>query len=59
MTDNETNFKSKRIIKFYEYYNITLSHYTTYYPHGNGLAESSNKILIISIKKLVHENKKT
>jgi hypothetical protein len=44
MTDNATTFKSKRIVKFCEDYNITLSHSTTYYPQGNGLAESSNKI---------------
>jgi hypothetical protein len=58
MTDNAVDFKSKRMIKFYEYYNTMLSHSTTYYPQGNGLDESSNKILIRIIKKLMHEKKK-
>ena len=35
-----------------------MSHSTTYYPQGNGLAESSNKSLVRSIKKLLQENKK-
>jgi hypothetical protein len=30
-----------------------------YYPHGNGLAESSNKTLIKIIKKLLTEKKKS
>jgi hypothetical protein len=45
ITDNATTFKSKRMEKFCSDYNITLGHSTTYYPQGNGLAESSNKIL--------------
>ena len=32
---------------------------TTYYPQGNGLAESSNKILVNIIKKLLEDNKKS
>jgi hypothetical protein len=44
--------------KFFSDYNITLGHSTTYYPQGNGLAESSNKILSGIIKKLLQENKK-
>ena len=34
-------------------------HLTAYYPQGNGLAESSNKILVTIIKKLLEENKKS
>lgn len=40
-------------------YHITLGHSTTYYPQGNGLEESSNKILVNIIKKLLEDNKKT
>jgi hypothetical protein len=36
-----------------------LGHSTTYYPQGNGLAESSNKSLIRIIKKVLTENKKS
>lgn len=37
---------------------IKLVHSTSYYPQGNGLAESSNKSLIRIIKKLLDDNKK-
>ena len=43
---------------FCENYNVILSHSTPYYPQGNGLAESSNKILVRIIKKLLVDNKK-
>jgi len=58
ITDNAVAFKSKRMEKFCSDYNINLVHYTTYYPLGNGLVESSNKILTKIIKKLLQENKK-
>ena len=38
-------------------YQIAPGHSTAYYPQGNGLAESSNKSLVIIIKKLLEENK--
>jgi hypothetical protein len=58
ITNNATKFKSKKMEKFYNHYNITPGHSTTYYPQGNGLAESSNKILTMIIKKLMQDNKK-
>jgi len=36
-----------------------LGHSTAYYPQGNGLAESSNKILVNIIKNTLQENKKS
>ena len=59
ITNNATTFKSKRMINFCNKYHITLGHSTTHYPHGNGLAKSSNKILVNIIKKLLEDNKKT
>jgi transposase InsO family protein len=56
--DNATVFKSKKMEKFCNDYNITLGHSMTYYPQGNGLAESSNKILTRIIKRLLQDNKK-
>ena len=47
------------MISFCHKYHITLVHSTSYYPQGNGLAESSNKILINIIKKQLQDNKKT
>jgi hypothetical protein len=47
------------LISFFQKYNIVLGHSTTYYPQGNGLAESSNKILINVIKKVLNEKKKS
>ena len=58
ITDNAQAFSSSRLVKFCNEYNIVLSHSTTYYPQGNGLAESSNKSLMRTIKKLLQENKK-
>jgi hypothetical protein len=43
ITDNAAEFKSKKMENIFNDYNITRGHSTTYYPHGNGLAESSNK----------------
>jgi len=45
------------MVSFFQKYNIVLGHSTAYYPQGNGLAESSNKILITIIKKVLSENK--
>eukprot|EP00253_Pinus_taeda_P026370 PITA_26370 len=58
ITDNAAAFKSKNMINFCHKFHITLGHSTTYYPQGNGLAESSNKSLINIIKKVLEENKK-
>jgi len=49
--DNDVAFKSNKMIEFCHKYKITLGHSTTYYPQGNGLAESSNKSLVNIIKK--------
>ena len=38
---------------------IQLVHSTSYYPQGNGLAESSNKILVRIIRKLLETNQKS
>lgn len=56
--DNAATFKSKKMINFCNKYHITLGHSIAYYPQGNGPVESSNKILINIIKKLLEENKK-
>ena len=53
VTDNAPTFKSKKMISFCHKYHISLNHSTAYYPQGNGLAESSNKILVRIIKKLL------
>jgi len=47
------------MVKFCQKYNIILGHSMTYYPQGNGLSESSNKILITIIKKVLSENKRS
>jgi transposase InsO family protein len=55
--DNVLSFKSKKMEKFCNDYKITLGNSTAYYPHGNGLAESSNKILTRIIQRLLRDNK--
>ena len=47
------------MVDFFHKYNITLGNYIAYYSQGNGLAESSNKILVNIIKKMLEENKKS
>ena len=47
------------MISFRHKYHITLGHSTAYYPQGNGIDESSNKILVNIIKKLLEDNKNT
>jgi hypothetical protein len=58
ITDNVASFKAEPLVKFCEHFGISLIHSTPYYPQGNGLAESSNKILIKIIKRLLEDNKK-
>ena len=53
ITDNAQAFSSHRLVKFCNEHNIILSHSIAYYPQGNGLAESSNKSLVRTIKKLL------
>lgn len=59
ITDNEVDFKSKKMIDFCNKYKITLGHSTAYYLQGNILVESSNKSLVNIIKKLLETNKKS
>jgi hypothetical protein len=47
------------MVSFCQKYNIMLNHSMAYYPQGNGLVESSNKILISIIKKVLCKNKKS
>jgi hypothetical protein len=58
ITDNAATLKYKKMENFCNDYNITLGHSMAYYPQGNGLAESSNKILTKIIKRLLQDNKK-
>jgi hypothetical protein len=59
ITDSVAAFKSANLIKFCENYGIKLRNSTSYYPHGNGLAEYSNKSMVRIIKKLLEDNKRT
>eukprot|EP00253_Pinus_taeda_P023220 PITA_23220 len=58
VTDNEAAFREKDLVDMCDSVGIKLVHSTSYYPQGNGLAKSSNKILIRIIKKLLENNKK-
>ena len=57
ITDNAKAFTLGKLVKFCNDYNIILSHSTAYYPQGNGLAKSSNKSLLRTIKKILQDNK--
>jgi hypothetical protein len=56
VTDNVVAFNDKALVKLCEDMGIQLVHSTSYYPQGNGLAESSNKSLVRIIKKLLEQN---
>jgi len=58
ITDNAAAFRVKELVQMCDSMGIKLVHSTSYYPQGNGLAESSNKSLIRIIKKLLEDNKK-
>ena len=59
VTDNAPNFKDAALVKICESMGIQLVHSTSYYPQGNGLAESSNKSLVRIIRKLLETNQKS
>jgi len=56
--DNATAFRAKELVDICDSMGIKLVHSTSYYPQGNDLAESSNKSLIRTIKKLLEDNKR-
>ena len=55
--DNAATLRAKELVDMCESMGIKLVHSTSYYPQGNGLAESSNKSLVRIIKKLLEDNK--
>ena len=57
VTDNVVAFRARELMEMCESKGIKLVHSTSYYPQGNGLVESSNKILVRIIKKLLEDNK--
>ena len=59
VTDNATTFKAGALVNMCESMGIQLVHSTSYYPQGNGLAESSNKSLVRIIRKLLEKNHKS
>ena len=58
VTNNAPTFKARALVNMCESMGIQLVHSTSYYPQGNGLAESSNKSLARIIRKLLETNQK-
>ena len=58
MTDNAPAFKDGELVNMCESVGIHLVHSNSYYPQGNGLAESSNKRLFRIIRKMIETNQK-
>eukprot|EP00253_Pinus_taeda_P033959 PITA_33959 len=58
-TNNAATFKVEELVDMCESMGIQSVHSTSYYPQGNGLAESSNKSLLRITKKLLEDNKKS
>jgi len=59
VTDNAATFKEKELVEMTESMGIHVVHSTSYNTQGNGLAESSNKSLVMVIKKLLEDKKKS
>jgi len=53
VTDNAATFKAKELMDVIKSMSIQVVHSTSYYPQGNGLAESYNKILVRVIKNML------
>lgn len=45
------------MVDFFKKYKIILGHSMAYYPQGNGLVESSKKVLVNIIENLVKKKK--
>ena len=56
--DNAKYFLSLNIVEFALKYNINLKYSANYYPQGNGVAKSTNKNLLQTIKKTIVENQR-
>lgn len=54
--DNAAYFSSTLLTEFDLDKGINIRHSTNYYPRGNGVFESINKILVSIFKKTVVEN---
>jgi hypothetical protein len=58
ITENAQAFKSLAMIDFCHKYKIIIGHSTAYYTQGNGLVESSKKILMRVINEVLTDNKR-
>ncbi len=56
ISNNSPTFISHNFASFCEKFHINHSFFSSYYPQGNGLAESKNKQLIKIIKKVISNN---
>ena len=56
---NSYNFSCIRLTAFANEKGTKLHYSANYYPQGNGLVESTNKNIIIILKKIVIENQRS
>ena len=54
--DNATYFSSVKLTEYALEIGIKLKYSANYYPHGNGLADSSNKNMIKILKRMVADH---
>ena len=57
--DNASYFSPIKLTEFANEKGMKLHYFSTYYPQGNGLVESTNKNLITILKKIVIENQRS
>jgi transposase InsO family protein len=56
VSDQGTHFINSTIHTLTEHFLLRHTTSTTYYPQGNGQAESTNKVIVRMLQKLVNEN---
>ena len=55
VSDNGIPFVNKDVRKLLDHRHIKHRKSTPYYPHGNGQAEVTNRVLLRILSKMVHE----
>lgn len=57
ITENRKQFTWNKVKVFTQKYEIKLYHSSTYYPQTNGQAESSNKLILTLLNKILESSK--
>ena len=56
--DNDTEFNNLKVEEFFKGYGIKLNFFGVYYPHANGMARETNKVIVNNLKKNLGDKKR-